>query len=275
MAIPAIAGAPPCAAAVQVGQDRGAPARRIAGVRAEGERGLDSAVSGRDGVAKPGRAAGSADQQGNLPSLSRRHQEDDQREILEVRHPPTTSPVCGSTTAAVTWPLVAIWSSRPVRLRSSRPCRRACPELTTARPAGSAAISCGSSRPGSGRARRLAAGRVGKSPDDQLDVVSELLVQFLSGGRGPGRQPDREGRLPALIHAWHGVLHQGAGPLNTQSGQDHLEFVPDHHARRLSTRPRGRGLVPTARSRGTSHKSKSSQPHGAAGVPSASRPKRN
>jgi hypothetical protein len=32
-----------------------------------------------------------------------------------------------------------------------------------------------------GRARRLAAGRVRKSPDGQLDVVRERLVQFLSG----------------------------------------------------------------------------------------------
>ena len=46
-----------------------------------------------------------------------------------------------------------------------------------------------------GRARRLAAGWVRKSPDGQLDVVRELLVQFLSGGGGRRRQPDRERRL--------------------------------------------------------------------------------
>ena len=39
----------------------------------------------------------------------------------------------------------------------------------------------------------------------------------------------------------------------------------------LSAAPRSAG----PRGRGTSHKSRSSQPHGAAGVPSASRPKRN
>jgi hypothetical protein len=39
-----------------------------------------------------------------------------------------------------------------------------------------------------------------KSPDGQLDVVPELLVQFLSGGGGPGRQPDRERRLPTWLN---------------------------------------------------------------------------
>jgi len=102
---------------------------------------------------------------------------------------------------------------------------------------------CG--RAGGGRARRLAAGRVRESPDGQLDVVPELPVQFLRGGGGPGRQPDRERRLPALVHLWHGELHQGAGLLIAQPVQDYLELVPDRHARRLSARTSGQGLATT------------------------------
>jgi hypothetical protein len=57
------------------------------------------------------------------------------------------------------------------------------------------------------------------SPDGQLDVVPELLVQFFSGGGGPWRQPDGEGRLPALVHVRRGVLRQGAGLLIAQRHQ--------------------------------------------------------
>ena len=36
--------------------------------------------------------------------------------------------------------------------------------------------------------------------EDFSGAIGNLLMQFLSGGGGPGRQPDREGRLPALVH---------------------------------------------------------------------------
>ncbi len=67
-------------------------------------------------------------------------------------------------------------------------------------------------RAGGGRARWLAAGWVGKSPDGQLDVVPELLVQFFSGGGGPRRQPDREGGcLPSSPGHSAGLRGHGAG----------------------------------------------------------------
>lgn len=93
--------------------------------------------------------------------------------------------------------MVAIWNSRAVRFRS----RRVGPELITAGLSNSAAISPGSSRSAGGPATGGcggAAGWVGKSPDGQLDVVPELLVQFLRGVGGPGASRIvKGGRMPS------------------------------------------------------------------------------
>jgi len=73
---------------------------------------------------------------------------------------------------------------------------------------------------GSGQVVRLAAGRVRKGADRQADVVPELAVQVLGRGDGPGRQVDREWRLPALVHFRHWVLHQRAWLAVAQPGED-------------------------------------------------------
>jgi len=56
----------------------------------------------------------------------------------------------------------------------------------------------------------LLAGRIGQSPDRQLDIVPELPVQFLGGRGSPGRQRDPERRDPAFVRLRHWVLHQDA-----------------------------------------------------------------
>ncbi len=61
--------------------------------------------------------------------------------VWKPAKPPTVCPVPGSTTTAVTWPFVAMVSSWRVRLPTCKPCRRVCPERTTAGPSSSAVIS--------------------------------------------------------------------------------------------------------------------------------------
>ena len=175
--------------------------------RAEEERGLDSPVSGRDGVAKPGSGAGGAYQQGNLPGLPWRHPEGDQRENLGADE--SAHDLAGVRVDDVGGDLAVGGDLEFAAGEVGQ--QQAVPQgMPGADHGGAGQLGRGLVRvepvggrrarpPGGGRARRLAAGRVRKSPDGQLDVLPELLVQFRSSGGGPRRQPDREGRLPGLV----------------------------------------------------------------------------
>ena len=151
-------------------------------------------------------------------------------------YPPTTSPVCGSTTATVTWPLVAIWSSLPDRLRTSRLCRKGVP-----RPDNSRAVQLNSDFPGVEQARerggcqpgtRPSARRVRQRPDRQLDVVPELAAQFRRGGGSPGRQANperRHRRHPARVQFQCRMPPQDVRLLIAQPDEYHLQLIPGRH----------------------------------------------
>ena len=78
-------------------------------------------------------------------------------------------------------------------------------------------------------------GRVGQSPDGQLDVVPELPVQFLCGGGGPGLQPDLEGGWRLSSTSGMGYCIRGPGCSSRSRARTTLSssqtVVPEGYAR--------------------------------------------